>query len=190
MPANELLNIASPEYVRLTPAFYDALEAAVEVDSNAQLQEVVAAAMRVANLKTGENTVQWACIRIIREQEEARKKQSDQKPAPPGIGLGTSMVQWLSKLQLRQICYLLSNFDPLIAERLYYEADAAVLSEAFTLRSEYEMEGNRARYEASLYGFGGKYEKDKGHGGGDNMVDLTDGTANEAALRSLKALGF
>jgi hypothetical protein len=51
------------------------------------------------------------------------------------------------------------------------------------------MECNRARYESSLYGFGGKYEEDKG-GTDTPAMDLTQGTSNTAALRSLKSLGF
>ncbi len=194
MSANELLNIAAPEYVRLTPAFYDALEGALGVDDNAKLSDVVEAAMRVSRLngvKPSEQTIVNACTRLLREQEQLQKDTEGQAPHEKlGPGLGTSMIEWLRKLQIRQLCYFLAGFDPLKSEELYYHADAAVVSQAFGLRSEYEMECNRANYEASLYGFGGKYEKDTGQTADANVMDLTKGTASSDALRSLKSFGF
>ena len=192
MSVNELLNIASPDYICLTPAFYEALHEAVTGGQQPSMGAVVGAALKVAKLPHGDKEIPKACARLLQEQEEAvvaKEKSSPGKPPAAGDGQGTSLVAWLGKMDLRKICYLISEFNPIKAKSLYFEADASLVAECFALRSEYEMECGRLQYEATLYGFGGKYDTDKG---GDDVKthDLTKGANNKSALNSLRSLGF
>ena len=71
MYENEILNIATPHYICLTPAFYEALREAVAGAQQATMGVVVEAALKVAKLPHGKEDVTRACTRLLIEREEA-----------------------------------------------------------------------------------------------------------------------
>lgn len=183
---NELLYLNSPGYVFLPPAFYDALEEVLRIESEASTAEAISAAGVLAGISVSESDIERIATRLLTEKDKEEKKG---EPPAKQKTFGTALLDWLADLKAKSVCYFLADFEPAKARALYFEQDMLLVLEALKLKSEYTMQLANVGYEGSLYGFGGKYEDDKGSSGPTHEFDLT-GDDSGVALRSLKALKF
>ena len=96
--------------------------------------------------------------------------------------LGTQYAQWLSGLDASQACLMLANYDLDKARAWYWYVSTEIISAALKIKAEQISHDVLASMEASLYGFGGKYNDD----GGGQGFDLN----SSEGLDALKACGF
>lgn len=186
---NELLYTKSPDYIFLPPAFYDAMGQLLVSAPDIEMEPALREAFNLAGLEFTKEKMEKAATRLLQEKETDAKKGPPSPPKKERPTLGSSMLNWLNGLPSKAVCYYLAGFDPAKVTHFYFECDMLAVIEAFKLKSEYEMQSSKINYEASLYGFGGSYEGDKGSSGKVTEVDISEG-ASPDAIRSLKALKF
>ena len=160
----------SPE-VLLSEAILQAAQQCFAATLSREEQNEVAARMLLLNQKI--------------EKEEGKDKKDERS-------FGTALLKWISELSAEKICFLLSRFDPIKAEKLYCDVDYELISDMLATYMEHEWQQVNAKVEAALYGFGGSYKEDTMSRKADDentvTYDLTKG--DNAGLAQLKSLGF
>lgn len=133
--------------------------------------------------------------RVIDQVDAAEKPAGNGKPArttgSSDRGFGEYFQEWTAKLEMPQLCLLLANFDADRARQLYLLEDYEVVETMASCWRGLEYERGRLVYEASLFGFGGKYGKDKGARRDEGEVTVHDlSQLSPDAVRSkIAALG-
>lgn len=103
-----------------------------------------------------------------------------------GKTFGSAYMDYISKLPVDAALLKMVNYDIGAAEKLYCNIDR---DDVIQLVRDYirgKAEENLVSMEASMYGFGGHYEKDKKDSGGSKGIDIS----TEAGAAALKSLGF
>lgn len=120
-----------------------------------------------------------------RISERAQEKEDDASPSKSGAGrfFAGYLTEWAGKLDPTALCLYAANYDYWLARRYYCELDQQTLAAIARNKLQLEFERARATFEASLFGFGGKYKDTPS--GADSEFDLSkDDKAAEMALRS------
>ena len=137
------------------------------------------------------------CERIIAHGEEVAKKSEEkaEKPAQPQRKRPTSparnfsdyYTEALNGLDVTQTLLWLTDFDSEEAQRLYLQEDFELVECMIDTKMKLSYEENRIRYEAVLFGFGGKYS---GSGTGSKrdegeirVHDMSEMTAADALAK-------
>lgn len=122
-----------------------------------------------------------ALVQPKKDQEDQNQKISK--------SLGTDYLKWLSELKAEQQCFLLADYDPVKARQLYCETDYRLVSAMAETYLSNTWQKIQTSYEASMYGFGGKYKD------GNNSAAANDDTVEVrsdslSAMKQLSSLGF
>lgn len=107
--------------------------------------------------------------------------------APPARSLGAALRDWAQNLTASDICLYLADHDPVKAHTLYWRTEATLVEAALKARLGLENARHNARFEATLYGFGGKYADDS-----PSAPDLSGAIPldSKEGMEALKAFGF
>ena len=132
--------------------------------------------------------------RVERLATAADSRPQGTSPGPggsPGRTLGSSLREWTHTLDQSAICLYLAGFDPERAHYLYWWVEADLLEVALEAKLGFESAQHINRYEAALYGFGGKYSSDEGQqeAGPVEEHDLTT-EAGQQALGAMMGFKF
>ena len=125
---------------------------------------------------------------ILRLQKEAEKSvEQGQKKGKRQLkrSFATEFSKYLSGLSMEQLCFLVADYNPVLARRFYREADKWDVVAAAKEKISFLAESANVQFESVLFGMGGGY---KGHGANDNVFDMTEDP--KAASASLKKLGL
>jgi hypothetical protein len=99
------------------------------------------------------------------------------------------MVKWFGKLDMEQTLLLIADYDFEKAKQLYCEVPAEVVDELIDIRMGYEWTQAEAKFEAVLFGMGGKIKG--GSSDGDQSFNAPKNEADKQQQEAaLKKLGF
>lgn len=167
--------------------FLESLRVVVSEEPHSPINEAVSKAAKTCFNQSLSAEQQLLVVEELQSMQKKLEGLSEDSPSDKP-SLGTAMLKWLSELEAEQLCYLLSEFDPVLAERLYCDTDYTVVAEMATLYTQKVWHWVNSTMEAAMYGFGGKYEEDDSKDKAANTFDLTKDP--EAGLAQLKSMGF
>ena len=150
-----------------------------------QFYQVLATGLQVCGVIEGVPTEEQVAeiARRMAEQVEKQEERGGSQKAGAGAYFAGYLTAWAGKLSSEGICFYVANYDYDLARRLYCEIDQQTLSAIAKDKLQLEFERARVGFEASLFGFGGKYKDTPSEA--DCEFDLTkDSKAAEAALKS------
>lgn len=136
--------------------------------------------------------------RFLRRVERLAKAKQSNGEVPQGESskpkrtLGATLQEWTQSLDPTGLCLYLADYDPERAHRLYWWVEADLLE--LTLHSKLRFESTKQLnlFEASMYGFGGKYSDDEGSESEASSVGTFDLNTDEgkAALKGFTGFNF
>lgn len=125
--------------------------------------------------------------RVLARIEELQKPQEQTKTSKIKKSFGTTFSEWLSSLSATESCLYLANYDIDKALHLYWQEDILLVQEAIKAKTAQDSQNSLVQFEASMYGFGGKYSDDAS--GDANTINLDD--MNSSDIQSmLGGFGF
>lgn len=160
-------------------------------------QTLALCALRLYPEKVVKEHIDDLAIRFSRRVERlAKAAEPQQQEAATGAGgppkrtLGSNLREWTQTLDQSGICLYLAGFDPERAHYLYWWVEADLLEAALEAKLGLESSHHINRYEATLYGFGGKYSSDDETAQGSaEEHDLTT-EAGQQAFSSMMGFKF
>lgn len=133
------------------------------------IEMLVECALRLYPESVVQKNIDDLSSRFVQRVERLAKTKSEEpettglgEPSKPKRTLGASLQEWTQSLDPTGICLYLADYDPERAHRLYWWVEADLLE--LTLHSKLRFESTKQinLFEASMYGFGGKYAGDEG----------------------------
>ena len=175
------------------------IAAKVEENQGALTSEGLAqCALRLYSEKVVQKNLEDLSIRFLRRVERLAKAKETNGEVQPGESskpkrtLGATLQEWTQSLDPTGLCLYLADYDPERAHRLYWWVEAGLLE--LTLHSKLRFESTKQLnlFEASMYGFGGKYSDDEGSESEASSVGTFDLNTDEgkAALKGFTGFNF
>lgn len=131
--------------------------------------------------------------RLKVEAEKRGAGPEERKAVKAERGFGDYFREWLSGLDMTEMLLWLTDYNTAEAKRLYRFEDYELVEKMVATKKLHQAEAARLQYEASLFGFGGKYGRSSGPGGrrdeGEVRVHDLSGVTAQQALDRLAALG-
>lgn len=116
--------------------------------------------------------------------ERGTQEKSDYRPKKKQT-FASSYAEYLQEMDVSDLCFLLANFNPELAKKLYCSVDTKLIEQAGMRKVVHLTQDASVAFEAVLFGMGGHY---KGAGPNDKVIDLTE-DAN-AAREAFQQLGL
>jgi hypothetical protein len=169
----------------LPPLFYEILHELCN-DSGVTAVSMVVAYQQTFGEDPTADTLEAILKRLNEEaleaMESAPKEASGYKPKTKQ-SFATAYTQYLQSLNVEGLCFLLADFDPEKAKKLYCSTDMKLIESAGVRKVTQMTQDASVAFEAVLFGMGGHY---KGAGPNDTVIDLTeDASAAKDAFRQL-----
>ncbi len=169
----------------LTFLLQEALAAVIQANPDIPFDEaIVAAHVRAGLSAPSPGTLTALAERLLTPPE----KPASPEPVSKGSGMGKALMEWMRNLPTDQLCLLACDLDPVRARNLYCETDIEIAEVVVGLYMDRAWQDFRARFEASLYGFGGSLD------GTEEVaaieVDMNDNAQVMDMISSLKSMGF
>lgn len=141
-----------------------------QADGQLTLETLAGCALRLYPESVVQKSLEDLSIRFLHRVERLAKAKENNGEAQPGEAskpkrtLGATLQEWTQSLDPTGLCLYLSDYDPERAHRLYWWVEADLLE--LTLHSKLRFESTKQLnlFEASMYGFGGKYSDDDSKG--------------------------
>lgn len=160
----------------------------VDEQGSMTVEALAQCALRLYPESVVQNHIEDLALRFVHRVERLAQARQDtpakeQESSDPKRTFGSNLEEWTHTLDPTGICLYLADYDPERAHRLYWWVEADLLE--LTLKSKLRFESVRHSntFEATMYGFGGKYGSDDSSGSGDTIE-------TELGAGSLAAFGI
>ena len=125
------------------------------------------------------------CSRLVAKINKEPEQSGGEAPELKRT-FGYELNAWVTTLTPDSVCLFLADYDPIKAHQLFWYVESELIDTALKDKLRFITLQQVCKYEASLYGFGGKYFEDSN---GDTPDDTIDVSSPEA-MQSLREFGF
>lgn len=125
------------------------------------------------------------CTRLVAKITKDSERQGGDPPELKRT-FGYELNSWVTTLTPDSVCLFLADYDPIKAHHLFWYVESELVDLALKDKLRFITLQQVCKYEASLYGFGGRYSEDSN---GDTPGDTIDADSPEG-MQGLREFGF
>jgi hypothetical protein len=164
------------------------LESLLSQQEELTTEKIAEAALQIYPEKVVCEGLVALCERLVQRVSRLADKQkgAQENRAAERKTLGYQLQEWAKTLDSEAVCLLLADYDPEKAHRLYWFVESELVDRALQAKLNYLAARQSSSFEATMYGFGGRYE---GDGKAADTADAVD-AFSEAGLAGLSEFGF